>query len=197
MIAVAMGIAALGSQARAGILVDVSQDGANVVMNGSGTIDFTGLSIVGDGGIQPAISAASGRVILGPVSATGADIYGGLTGPASFGSGGGFSPSSGSGDSFGLWASNNGFGEPILLIHGSQMSGETFTSSDTYDNTTIAGLGLTSGTYVWTWGNGSNQSFTVNIAGTSVPEPSTLIMGATAAGLLGGLAIYRRRRGNS
>jgi MYXO-CTERM domain-containing protein len=60
-------------------------------------------------------------------------------------------------------------------------------------NTTIAGLGLTPGTYTYTWGTGGTaNSLTINISG--VPEPASLTMAATAAALIGGLAIRRRRR---
>ena len=101
--------------------------------------------------------------------------FSGLTGPASFGPGGGFSASSGTGTGFALEASNNGFGFPILLLHGTLQPGFVWMASDTYDNTTIAALGLTPGTYTWTWGTGPHaDSFTINIAG--VPEPCASLM---------------------
>jgi putative SOS response-associated peptidase YedK len=34
------------------------------------------------------------------------------------------------------------------------------TSTDTWDNATFASLGVTPGTYVWTWGTDADQSFT-------------------------------------
>jgi hypothetical protein len=191
MIAVAMGLAALGSQARAGIVVDISQVGANVMASWSGSVDLTTLNGVGNGGYQPLVNAGVGWVFVGPESGGGA--WGGLTGPSSFGTGPFVAASSASGDSFGFEASNSGFSEPVFYLPSEYASGTALSGTATYDNTTIAALGLTPGTYAWTWGAGGGaDSLTVNIAG--VPEPSSLAMAATAMGLLGGLGAYRRRR---
>jgi hypothetical protein len=36
-------------------------------------------------------------------------------------------------------------------------------SSATFDNQSFASLGVTPGTYIWSWGDGPNQSFTLDI----------------------------------
>lgn len=59
-------------------------------------------------------------------------------------------------------------------------------------NGTLASLGLTSGTYTFSWGGGgAGRSVTLNISSTPIPEPAT--MGVLAIGsILGGYS-YRRR----
>jgi hypothetical protein len=37
-----------------------------------------------------------------------------------------------------------------------------------FNNTTVANLGVTPGTYVWTWGAGANQNFTLQIGSVGV-----------------------------
>jgi hypothetical protein len=64
----------------------------------------------------------------------------------------------------------------------------------TFNNQTFATMGLTPGTYVWSWGTGlPNQNFTLIIGGAGVPD-----RGSTVS-LLGfallGLAALRRRLG--
>jgi hypothetical protein len=51
----------------------------------------------------------------------------------------------------------------------------------------LASLGLTVGSYVWSWGGSNPDSLTLNI----VPEPTTALLLAT--GLLG-LAVQGRRK---
>ena len=72
--------------------------------------------------------------------------------------------------------------------------------SMTFENITLAGLGITAGTYTWVLNTASADTFVLNAGagggggggGGAVPEPSTAIV----MGLLGivGLAGNRRRR---
>jgi hypothetical protein len=62
------------------------------------------------------------------------------------------------------------------------------------NNETFASLGVTPGTYVWSWGTGlPNQNFTLIIGGAGVPD------GGSTLSLLGfallGLAALRRKLG--
>jgi hypothetical protein len=59
---------------------------------------------------------------------------------------------------------------PLAAISDSLLS-----DTSTYANRTFSSLGVTPGTYEWTWGSGANQNFTLEI-GTAVPEPSTWAM---------------------
>ncbi len=108
--------------------------------------------------------------------------YSGFTGPASLGTGGTTAASSGTGDLFGI--------DDLVLYVPEGYAGLSLTGSSTFDNTTIAALGFTTGTYVFTWPDPG--SVTVNVSA-GVPEPSTWAMMLLGfAGL--GFAGYRSRK---
>ena len=72
------------------------------------------------------------------------------------------------------------------------VSGAALSDSMTFDNATFATLGVTPGTYVWSWGTGlMNQNFTLVIGPAGVPD------GGSTVSLLGfallGLAALRRK----
>jgi hypothetical protein len=82
-----------------------------------------------------------------------------------------FVANTGSGDFFGFIGL---FGQ--LLVAHNYASGAALSDSITFNNKTFASLGLTPGTYVWTWGTGlENQNFTLVIGG-SVPDGGTTVM---------------------
>jgi hypothetical protein len=77
------------------------------------------------------------------------DLYqGSLGAPANFGSGGFTDASSGSGDPVGPISA------VVLDVPLDYASGSTLSDSVTWDNATFSSLGVTPGTYVWTWGSG-------------------------------------------
>jgi PEP-CTERM motif len=153
----------------ADVVVYVYQSGPNVVSSYSGTIDLTGLTPHGfDGPTPPFIRGADATEVFGP-TATDDPVYLGITGATNFGDGAEMEASSGSGDTFG-YAGSSG----LLLLPAGYISGTFISGTDIWDDTTLAGLGLTPGTYDYTWGTGTDGSFTLNIGTAPVPEPSSL-----------------------
>jgi hypothetical protein len=171
--------------ARANFVETISQVGANVVATGSGAFDLNGLTFDGFGGGSVGILANNGYLNTGSGSG---DIYGGsgeYTGPANFGSGSFFPASFTSGDSVGLSVS-----QTLLLVPSGYVSGNFLSTSMTFNGETLASMGLATGTYVWSWGDGgANQNFTLEIG--SVPDggSTVLLLGCT---LLGVAALRRK-----
>ena len=185
----------IGGRAEASVVIDIFQSGGNVVTMGGGTINLDGLSLMASAvpSGAPGLVPNDGGVFVGPNDA--ADSYTGISGPLSFGPGGeGFEGSSPSGDIFGV-AAVTIFGQSILLVPNGYVSGTALAGSAIYDGQTLASLGLTPGTYVYTWGPpAADDSLTVKIG--SIPEPSTWAMMLLGfAGL--GYAGYRRAKRNS
>src|SRR6516165_8161236 len=72
----------------------LEQVGSNVVATGSGAINLTGLTFEFTDVLNAQMQASQGLI----QTAGSADVYGGFTGPTSFGSGGLFFPNTSSGD---------------------------------------------------------------------------------------------------
>ena len=171
--------------AQAGYTVTLLQVGTDVVATGSGAIDLNGLTFITSvDNDNPAIQAGLGLIGTGPFASS-VDAYQGFTGPTDFGSGAGALPNTASGDLVGISS-----GARALYVPLGYVSGTTLSDSMTFDNATFASLGVTPGTYVWSWGTGlPNQNFTLIIPG--VPD------GGSTISLLGcallGLAALRRK----
>ena|SRR6266480_4040605 len=170
--------------------VTLEQIGANVVGTGSGPINLTGLTFQGSVstngvGVLPLF----GIIFTGPTGSVNVSQYAGFTGPTNFGSGGPLNANTGSGDFVGM---RGGLGN--LFVPQGYVSGAALSDSMTFNNATLASLGVTPGTYVWSWGTGlPNQNFTLIIGGAGVPD------GGSTVSLLGcallGLAALRRKLG--
>jgi hypothetical protein len=79
----------------------------------------------------------------------------------------------------------------LLDVPTGYVSGNFLSDSSTYYQATFTTLGVTRGTYVWTWGTGANQNFTLQIGSVGVPD------GGSTVSLLGfallGLAALGRK----
>lgn len=190
-VAMLIGCGLIVPLAQADYIVTVVQQGNNVIATGSGTLDLAGLELnpscslgcFSNAGLNPMV----GAIVTGPVNQVPTRFYLGFTGPASFGSGDSTLPSSGSGDSVGIDGTFDILSVPLNYVSGSALS-----DNWSYDDTTFASLGVTPGTYVWTWGSGATaDSFTLNIV--LVPEPSSLALLALPLGLVLLLAALHRR----
>jgi hypothetical protein len=86
----------------------------------------------------------------------------------------------------------NGLGD--ILVPAGYVSGHPLSDTATYDNQTLSSLGVTPGTYTWTWGD--PDSFTADIGTVSpVPEPTTLwLMASGMLGLAGLISVQRRQK---
>lgn len=174
------------ANAHASVVVDVQQVGSNVVASGGGSIDLTDLTFAGTA--KSAGFVWAGRPLpftsvidVGSTNLVDVSFYSGLTGPGSFGSGSRFLADAGNGDMFAIIA-NAG-----VYVVNTYVSGSTLLASSQWNNSTLASLGLTDGSYVWTWGSGETaDSFTLNIGDIStVPEPASVaLLGLGLAGLL-------------
>jgi hypothetical protein len=150
--------------AHAGYIVTLQQVGPDVVGTGSGPIDLTGLSFVASVGVDAEMEPQNGGIFTGQPGLS--NLYQGtISGPTHFGSapfGGLAIPNSASGDMVGIDRNPN-----VLVVPPGYVSGTALSDRATYSGKTFATLRVTPGTYVWTWGTGANQNFTLQI-GTAV-----------------------------
>jgi hypothetical protein len=162
-----IGCGLLALPARAGFTLTLMQQGPNVVATGNGAIDLTGLTSVGFGQGGAGINPAAPVIVTGPAGAVDYDLYlGNFTGPPSFGNGGTTLADIGSGDRVGFYTFT------FLFVPRGYVSDNSLSDTSIYENQTFSTLGVTPGTYEWTWGVGADQNFTVQ----AVPEPSVSVL---------------------
>lgn len=144
----------------------IYQNGPDVKATGSGSINFAGLGGGGLGSASAAVHPAVGQVSLGDGTAV-RTYAGGVTGPLSIGIGGSI-------------PANLASGHPVIIqglgatisIPSTAASGDPLSSDATWNGTTIAGLGITPGTYTWSWGAGATaDSYTLHVG--MAPPAST------------------------
>jgi hypothetical protein len=166
-----------------------TQDGPDVIEVGGGTLDVTDLMVVSRGLSRSFVSGASGAYVSGTPGDLGRAYVGSINGPATFGSGLIFTTTESSGDPVGFSASAS-----FVFVPDDYVSGAPLSETSTYADATFASLGITPGTYVYSWGSDAHaDTLTIEI-GSPIPEPSTWAMGLIGfAGL--GYASYRRARG--
>jgi hypothetical protein len=186
LLALAASLAISASSARAAYIVTFSQSGTDVVASGSGTIDLGGLSFVTSGPTMPEVAPTFATEATG--AAGDVDEYSGASGPLSFGTGVFTSATTGTGDLVGIQQliGESGF----VVVPTGYVSGALLSDTATYTDQSFATLGLTPGSYLYTFGTGADaDTFTVNVA---VPEPASLTLLGTVLGL--GFFAHCRRK---
>lgn len=175
--------AAISPHAKAAYVLTLQQTAGNVVATGSGSFNLAALTVnsLGNVGFGADVHAVFAQLYLGSSSTE--DIYQGLSGPTNFGSGALFDANSNTGPFAGVQGTGG-----LLFVPGGYTSGTILSDSATWTGATLSSLGVTPGTYTYTWGSGATaDSFTLN----AVPEPSTWATLLAGVGMLIG---FRRRR---
>ena len=184
------GLLALGTAgtSRAELTFTITEVGGNVVAVGSGTVNMAGLTYDWSLNYPAFTLGASGATFVGGPASASMKTWGDVSGPSSYGTGAKTFTDSGRGDTFGIMGSIGRLYLPAGYTSGSLLSG-----TSTWNSNTLSGLGLTPGTYDYTWGSGANaDSAHVIIGAAAVPEPSSIIM--AGMGLVGAVTLARRKR---
>jgi hypothetical protein len=180
-ISVTLGIAALTFcaplRSNAAVVVTAKEAGGNVVFSGGGTLNLSDLTpVLSANWINGFLSSSVGiyqGAGTGASTGTPGTIYvgAGFTGPTSFGTASGFIADVVAGDFGGIRGSSN----PGVLVSDAYISGSSFFGTSTFLGKTFASLGLTPGTYDWTWGTANPDSYRLVIGNSSnVPGPLPL-----------------------
>jgi hypothetical protein len=177
--------------AQAAYIVNATETGGDVVFAGSGSLNTSTWNL--STGIHAQASGVGPDAVIsvGPTDFS-LDRYNTPTnfaGPTSFGSGTAITTSTaGTGDYTALWFNDD---PQNLYLPSGYVTGAALAGTATYVSATFAGLGLTSGTYEWTWGSdASADSLTLNVS--SVPLPAAAWLFGSA--LLGLVGVAKRKR---
>ncbi|MCP4590211.1 MAG: PEP-CTERM sorting domain-containing protein [bacterium] len=174
-----------GGAASAGVIVTVEETGGDVVMTGGGTLDLS----LATGGLVDSFFPVIADDMLFVGQSDPGQLFGlvNFAGPGFVGSGPYTSADSWTGDIIGILTGGHGGGGALAVPFGYVSGDPLGPSTATYTGETFASLGLTEGSYTWTWDTAvrSDDFFTLDI----IPEPTALSLLA-----LGGMAMIRRRR---
>ena len=185
-----LGSLAIPAASRAGVVLTLAESGSNVVGTLSGSItDLTGATPAG----PPQAAVSHNRIrsndsLLLWTNATPGSVlsynqYNIASAPANFGTTSTvLSTANSSSASTSFLLTEN----PLLFIDVNYTLNTPVTGTLTFANTTLSAMGVTPGSYVWSW---SGDSVTLN----AVPEPSTYMM-ALAGLACGGYSMFRRRK---
>ena len=168
----------------ADFVFDVRQVGADVSVTGSGSMDLDGL-IFGFNGVDGSrIIPSLPLVVVGPTGSNSIDVFFADTfdSPFDFGIGDEIVADFGMGDLFGVDFS--GIGLPPGYISNSILFGSSVYNDQTFDT-----LGITPGTYVWTFET-NNITNTITLNANVIPEPVSIFV----LGFLSAAVLSRRRR---
>ena len=166
-------------EANSAILITGFESGPNVVFVASGSINTASLQSLAEppptGYTSTYFSPSTATIILGGLGTVSGEIYlvaAPITGPSSFGTGGLSYSSSLTGDSFGLdFITLPALGTLMWLPLG-YVSDTPLSGTMTFENQSFATLGITEGSYTWSWSSGQNvDSQTLNV----IPEPSSAL----------------------
>jgi len=181
------------SPAFAALTFTLTETGGNVVVTASGSVNTAALTPMGVGvcGVAGDIVASNAGFCGGAGVLVG---YIGMTGPTSFGPGGATAGNSTSGDAVGVQGVT---GE--VFLPGGYLSGSILSGTTTFAGATFASLGVTPGTYTWTFGAGAAADSVVVTTGavvSNVHNVPTLGQWALVllAGLLGWMSLGALRR---
>ncbi|WP_295429957.1 PEP-CTERM sorting domain-containing protein [uncultured Thiodictyon sp.] len=171
---IALGVAA---PSQASLLFTLQQVGSDVVASASGSANLGGLAATATTNLAALLWGDYGLLGLGSTTLTSVNVWDAITGPTNFGVGGNYFGSSGSGTPVGFYG-----GGGSLYLPSDYVSGTALSSTSTWTGVTFSSLGVTPGTYDWTWGTGGNADSARLVIG-DAPEPATLAL--LAAGLAG------------
>lgn len=178
------------------LTITITQQGNNVVAAGGGSADLTGFTTSITNTFPASLNPGPGStwVLFGDTAGSGYTVhYLAGSGPQGFGTGSTqATATSTTGDSLGFEFDGTSF---YFFLPIGYSSGNLLSASATWANATYTSLGIAAGTFTWTWGNGADQSFTLDIipAAIGVPEPAALGLFSGGLLLLGAFLGLRRR----
>ena len=187
----------LPGNAEAGIIVNIEEQGSDVVVSYSGSIDLTGANFYTTGGASSnTVNAGTGQGLFQNGAATRFSFVGRggnpwSVAPSSFGTGGHFNA-----DSVSIAAGNAwGFRPEGFHVEPTYVSGDPISGSITFENQTLASMGINEGTGIMNATFSSGDTLTVNaisaVSTSAIPEPSGVL---GLAGLILGSGFLRRRK---
>jgi hypothetical protein len=182
--------------AEAKYVVVFQEIGGNVDEFGQGSLDLTDLTpAVGPGPTSQMSVTPNQGVYQSGDPGKPLELFSGVAGPNGFGPGDGGITTEGSGDPIGISGMP---GLDAVLVSPGYVSGMPLIEGSSYIDATFASLGMTPGTYVWSWGSGDHaDTFTIEVAGSvegSVPEASTWPMMLVGFASLAYAAVRRKGR---
>jgi hypothetical protein len=169
-------------QSRASILITIQESGADVVATATGSADLGGLTQSSSAQRAASVFPSSAAIGFGTIPGVSVPHYSIPVAPSSFGSGTFVAANSTSGQIFAIAGAH-------IYFPANYVSKTSFNSTATWNGQTFSTLGITPGTYVYSWGSGANADSVTLTAG-AVPEPEEYA--AVAGGLCLAMAAWRR-----